>query len=299
MEMPSPQIAQDSGRIQSILSPRSPWQYAVFCFLTFGLNKLSNRFPDWADFIFGSFLLAVFFFMWFSDWRRSRLCSKMMSFHPVKKPPAAAKGLILLVSPYDPREPNLRDENSLRSHIELVLRKPLPQMAPNDFDRINLSKSNLRPLIDAVAYHMDRNTLRDVWLITSEYDPESAADLKTVRFRGSDVAADLLEKYFNFRFGERITIHRQDLSVKPWDYVGLCKKAENIFRRSGFKEDVVLADVTGGTKMMSVALAMACIAPNRKMQYMDSERDWQGQPLTGDRTEPVMIDVNPIIYGNE
>lgn len=48
--------------------------------------------------------------------------------------------------------------------------------------------------------------------------------------------------------------------------------------------------------MMSVALAMACIPPNRKMQYMDSERDWQGQPLGAAGTRPVVIEVDPILY---
>lgn len=49
--------------------------------------------------------------------------------------------------------------------------------------------------------------------------------------------------------------------------------------------------------MMSVALAMACVKPGLKMQYMDSTRDWQGNPLQTGDMKPVGIDVFPIIYG--
>lgn len=72
--------------------------------------------------------------------------------------------------------------------------------------------------------------------------------------------------------------------------------AEKIFRESGYKEEVLLADITGGTKMMSVALALACIPPGRRMQYMDSERDWQGNPVPTGNLAPVLLDADPILY---
>ncbi|WP_051470164.1 hypothetical protein [Fischerella sp. PCC 9605] len=59
---------------------------------------------------------------------------------------------------------------------------------------------------------------------------------------------------------------------------------------------MIVADITGGTKMMSVALAMACIPPRRRMQYMDSQRDWQGNPLPTGEMKPVVIDIDPILY---
>ncbi|NJM69632.1 MAG: hypothetical protein HC862_05050 [Scytonema sp. RU_4_4] len=48
--------------------------------------------------------------------------------------------------------------------------------------------------------------------------------------------------------------------------------------------------------MMSVALAMVCILPRRQMQYMDSQRDWQGNPLPKGEMKPVVIDIDPILY---
>ncbi|NJM49236.1 MAG: hypothetical protein HC860_26210 [Alkalinema sp. RU_4_3] len=47
----------------------------------------------------------------------------------------------------------------------------------------------------------------------------------------------------------------------------------------------MIADITGGTKMMSVAIAMACVAPKRRMQYVD---------MAGGL--PVVLDVDPIFY---
>jgi hypothetical protein len=61
----------------------------------------------------------------------------------------------------------------------------------------------------------------------------------------------------------------------------------------------MVADVTGGTKMMSVALAMACVPPKRRMQYMDSQRDWQGNPLTAGKIIPVSIDVDPFLNNKQ
>jgi hypothetical protein len=48
--------------------------------------------------------------------------------------------------------------------------------------------------------------------------------------------------------------------------------------------------------MMSISLAMACLPPRRKMQYMDSKRDWKGEPLAQGDIKPVVIDVDPILY---
>jgi hypothetical protein len=49
--------------------------------------------------------------------------------------------------------------------------------------------------------------------------------------------------------------------------------------------------------MMSIAIAMACIPIGRRMQYMDTERDWKGTPLQQKGSmNPVLIDFDPIIH---
>ena len=50
--------------------------------------------------------------------------------------------------------------------------------------------------------------------------------------------------------------------------------------------------------MMSVALSIACISPKRRLQYMDSKRDWQGNPLQKGEIKPMLIEIDPVIQGN-
>jgi len=151
-----------------------------------------------------------------------------------------------------------------------------------------LFSSNLLPQIKAVEYHIRQDSLRDVWLISSEsYDTT----------KGSEITAAILEKYLRFQYGQqRLDIHTKNLSVKDYDYASLSQLGEKIFREAGYKDEVLVADITGGTKMMSVALAMACIPPGRRMQYMDSQRDWQGNPLAKGQMSPIVIDIDPILY---
>jgi hypothetical protein len=73
--------------------------------------------------------------------------------------------------------------------------------------------------------------------------------------------------------------------VAEYDYEQVFQTCDQIFRQSNYKEEVMIADITGGTKMMSVAIAMACVAPKRRMQYVD---------MAGGL--PVVLDVDPIFY---
>ena len=227
-----------------------------------------------------------------------------MTYKFTKERPTGAKGLILLISPYSPRNQTLQDPNILSPKMESILQKNSSALTEEDFNEIGILHSNLRTMIDAVAFHGDKEkSLRDVWLITTEAESVEPG-ATTLRGPGSEQAGNLLEKYLKFKYAEGIVVHRKEprgegLCVKPWDYETLCQVAESIFRNSGFKEDAILADVTGGTKMMSVALAVASVPRTRKMQYMDSMRDWQGNPVEKGSTEPVVIDVDPILYQGE
>jgi hypothetical protein len=115
--------------------------------------------------------------------------------------------------------------------------------------------------------------------------------------KGSEDSGVLLEKYIRFKYpGNSLEIHRDGLIVKDYDFIGLWNKVENIFNSSVYKDKVIIGDITGGTKMMSVALAMACIPPKRLMQYMDADRDWRGEPVPTGNIVPVLIDIDPILY---
>lgn len=277
---------------ESIFSPRSPFEFVFFCSATIVLNLLPDLFKQLFPMIViyiisGLFVVILFAIWWFLDRSRSKRRAVQLTFQPTKEQPSAARGLILLLSPYDPRDAALKDERTLRPLIDHIKKTSCENLTNNDFDNINLFNSNLRPQIKAVEYHLQQGKLQDLWLITSQ-----SYDL----VKGSEDAALILDKFIRFRYKDKPNVHREGLSAKEWDYRGLWELGEKIFRESGYKEEVLLADITGGTKMMSVALAMACIPPGRRMQYVYSERDWQGNPLPQGAIDPVVIDVDPILY---
>ncbi|MFB2967620.1 hypothetical protein ACE1CD_01480 [Aerosakkonema sp. BLCC-F183] len=268
-------------QIEGFFSPRSPLEFL-------GYTIVSGMIPlIWAGQPIGFIFVSLFALVWWQiDRWRTRKQAQRTAFSVNKESPRPAKGLILLLSPYNPMNPSLKDEKLLKQLLDTLLNSPQPQAA--DFDNISLPSSNLLPQIKAIEYHIQQGSLRDVWLICSEsYD--------TVK--GSEITAAILEKYLHFQYGQqRLDIHTKNLSVKDYDYASLCQLGEKIFREAGYKDEVLVADITGGTKMMSVALAMACIPPGRRMQYMDSQRDWQGNPLPKGQMSPVVIDVDPILY---
>lgn len=287
-------------RFERIFAPRSAWEYLAYCALAISLNYVSGLFGTWMSPFCFALVVVMFGIMWYRDRRKAEAITRNVTFEVSKELPKSCRGLILLVGPYDPRHQALRDRNVLLPMIEDFLKKPVNSLTQEEFGAINLFHSNLQPQLDAIAFHAEEEPkrLRDVWLITTEGDAGDPGSGAT----GSTQAGDLLERYIGFKYASRIDVHRQGadgrpLSVKPWDYKTLCQIAESIFRSSDYREDVLLADVTGGTKMMSVALAIACLPPTRKMQYMDSFRDWQGQPVDKGKTKPIVMDIDPILYG--
>ncbi|ARV60600.1 hypothetical protein BZZ01_20015 [Nostocales cyanobacterium HT-58-2] len=269
-------------KLENIFSPRSPLEFLGFSLVGVIINLLSGAHP--AGFIG---VVVLFLCWWILDVWRSKNLSKQLGFSITKKSPKAAKGLILLLSPYSPQSMALKDEQKLKPLITKILTMPHDTLSEADFNDIDLFNSNLLPQIKAVEYHWEQSTLDDVWLISSEsYE----------NVRGSEETAQILEKYLRFHYGKVLNIHSQGLVVKDWDYKTLWQLGEDIFRRSDYKEQAIVVDITGGTKMMSVALAMVCIPPNRQMQYMDSQRDWQGNPLPKGEMKPVVIDINPFLY---
>lgn len=269
-------------KLEGIFAPRSPLEFVGFAVVTGMLGLLS------AGNLFGLVFVPVFAIAWWAfDRQRSKKLALATSYSMIKEPPRPAKGLLLLLSAYDPRTPNLRVPAVLQPLIAHILQAET--LTEADFAAINLLGSNLLPQLEAVKYHVESGKLRDVWLIATE-------SYETVK--GSDVAAAILEKYLRFQYGtQTFDIHRSPaLTVREYDYARLCQLVEDVFRQSGYKDAMLLADVTGGNKMMSVAIAMACIPPGRRMQYMDTQRDWQGNPLFQGEMQPVVIDIDPILY---
>ena len=276
---------------EGLISPRSALEFLGFAIVNALLGLVSAGNP-----IGLVTVPALALVWWWIDRRRDQ--QRRLGVVVEKKPPQAARGLILLLSPYDPRDAHLRQEQTLQPLVERILQLPNPKAS--DFEAINLFKSNLMPQIRAITYHAAQGTLRDIWLITTlsyetQYPTETG--MQTIAVKGSEQAADILIHYLRSQYGiDRFDIHTEDLTVQEWQYDKVCQKAETIFQTSGYVDDVIVADITGGTKMMSVALAMACIPPKRRMQYMDTQRDWQGKPIVERGVQPLLIDIDPILY---
>ncbi len=272
--------------IENIFSPRSPVEFLGFAVVGVVINLLSGGNA------IGILGVGILFIYWlWSDNRRTRQISQRLGASLDKnKPVQRAKGLILLLSPYSPRLKSLQDEKQFKQTIEYLINTPIENLQLGDFENIGLFNSNLVPQIKAVEYHLEQGKLRDVWLISSK----SHNNVK-----GSEITAQIFSKYLLKQYGQRLEIHSQNFCVEHWNYQKIWDLADRIFRESDYKDEAIVADITGGTKMMSMALAIACIPPKRRIQYMDAERDWQGNPLAAGEIQPVDIAIAPIIHGNK
>jgi CRISPR-associated protein (Cas_Cas02710) len=274
-------LKQQNNRfdITNLFSPRSPISYLGFALINTinGLFSIGNP--------IGLLLvpaIAVTWWLWERHYQKN--IEWDFSFSLTKQAPQPSKGLILVLSPYDPRIPNAERE-TLENAIQTLLRAS--NVSEEDFTSIHLTNSNLAPQLAAVQYHAEANKLRDIWLVTTNNS-------------GSQLAADIFICYVNFKYGKKqFDIHRNDALIEDYDYAGLWQLGEKIFQdarqEEKYQDDAVVADITGGTKMVSLAIAMACIPPGRRMQYMDAQRDWQGNPIPKGEMQPVDIDVDPIM----
>lgn len=266
-------------QISGLFSPRSPLEFLGFAFVTAMLGLMSAG--NWIGFIF----IPIFAIgWWLFDRQRNQKRLQATSFIVTKEAPRPARGLILLLSPYAVRNTSSQPADLTASLTHLLT---TPNPTATDFDNIGILSSNLVPQIRAIEYHLTTAKLQEVWLIaTASYSG----------VEGSTSSASLLEKYIQHRYSDNApTIHHQSLPVKEYDYISLWQLAETIFRDSAYKDEVLVADITGGNKMMSIALAMACIPPGRRMQYMDT-RDWEGNLLPSGNMTPIAVDIDSILY---
>ncbi len=264
--------------LETLFAPKSPFEFIGFALINMLISITSS------GNLWGALGIAVVFLVWYrlDIWWRQKLS---VGIKTTKVPPQGARGLILLLSRYFAGRVDDKEipKDKIESGIKNLLGKSIDQLTKADFSAINLQNSNLEPQIKAVDYHLEAGTLQEVWFVGS---------------KDSEETARILQKYLQFQYGTRITVHfdPSEFLADDWDYAKFTQITEDIFQQSDIRDRSILVDVTGGTKMMSVALAMACIPPQRKMQYIDSQRDWQGNPLAKGDKAPVVIDFDPILY---
>lgn len=291
---------QDFDLTRAVSNPFTGRELLVFAIFNVVLSQLSGLFGQLLDASLLNILSAVGVlalmsaFGYLSRKREKERQQQLRSvtFQPRKDDrPGKTRGMILLISPYDPRDRAIASSDAFRQALEKILSSGNQKLPVEEFNNINLPSSNLAPQLKAVEYHATQSALKELWLIAT--NSVTGKDGKPTG--GSEGAATILTKYLNMKFPS-LVIH-PPVRVDDWDYKAIWESVEEIYRTADYKDELLVADITGGNKIMSVATALACIPPKRRLQYIYSQRDSFGRPLEGGQIDPILIDVDPILYG--
>lgn len=244
-----------------IAEPTNALEFLGFSIVNALIGLLSNANPV------GFIAVPIIALSWaYTSWRKQTDQPRLRGISLTKEQPQPASGLVLLISAYSARDRSLSPDQ-ISNGIHAILADT--HLSQAEFEAINFFHSNLQPQLEAIAFHLQANTLQEIWLLPTHKSLE---------------AADLLRVFVRWKYGDRLRIHCES-PLPEYDYESLFRVIDRIFERAPYKADAIVADITGGTKMMSVALSMACTPPGRRMQYMDEEM------------QPVALDVDPILYG--
>ncbi len=208
--------------------------------------------------------------------------------------PTGKAGVILLLSTLNPPAGGTAAENQQRrAEVEAVIARILNSAPENltaaDFTLLN--NTNLVPALRALEWHAQAGALRECWLLGTP--DESGAD--GALQHGSAWLAPVLQRWFELLHPDVKVTFNLAAPVPPRSYFQLWQKVDQIFAHSPYRPENIICDITGGLKLMSVGAALACLAPDRMMQYMASDRDWKGEPIAKGKMEPVLVDITPYL----
>jgi hypothetical protein len=137
-------------------------------------------------------------------------------------------------------------------------------------------------------------TLQHCWLITSPKSPsasnedEATAAGESVRPAWKNAEA-LLEKY-------RGMVKMRILEVDPEDPQSVFAAIETAYteaRQVSLRSQDVVADCTGGNKIMTVGMALACASADRRLTYMKPRRvNDKGIAIAEYGSEPKLLDLH-------
>ncbi|HPD40823.1 MAG TPA: hypothetical protein P5211_00815 [Anaerolineae bacterium] len=239
-------------------------------------------------------LLAVVFLLYYGYSRRRRRVAMDIQ----ERQPTGKSGLILLLSTLDPRARGASDEVQQRRDAVCT---SADRIAITDFanlvaaDFAPLADTNLEPALRALEFHHREGTLRDCWIIGTPNDVTADG----CEIKGSAWLGTVLEKWFRHLHPESHVTFQDAIVVKPRDYVTLWNHVDTIFRKAPYRPNAVICDVTGGLKLMTVGAALASLEEGRTMQYMATDRDWRGEPVSKGEMVPVLVDITPYLADTE
>jgi hypothetical protein len=154
------------------------------------------------------------------------------------------------------------------------------------------------PAYHAVQYH--RNALKHCWLVTSPQPPDepnppvSTGGNQSAWMNAQDLKTSL----------EQDQIKVSMVEINPEDPENIFESIDGIYkeaRRAGIDEQQIVADFTGGTKMMTVGMVLACTSAGRAVEYMKPREffaDGRANPAAG--SDPKIVDLGFLVkWGTE
>jgi hypothetical protein len=212
--------------------------------------------------------------------------------------PTGKAGLILLLSTLDPRARGAPDvvkrrTNEVLAAVDRILSAKEAELNTGNFDP--LLGTNLEPAFRALEFHYRAGTLRECWMIGTPDESRPDGQLT----KGSAWLSEVLKRWFNYVYPQHQVRFPAVYEVGPRDYIRLWNTVDTIFQNGPYRPDSVICDITGGLKLMSVGAALACMAEERTMQYMATDRDAKGEPIPRGELAPVLVDINPYLVWAE
>jgi hypothetical protein len=158
------------------------------------------------------------------------------------------------------------------------------------------------PATAAIKYHfrgekneLPKPVLTHCWLVTSRRPPQES-DPKPQGASGQLVSsawenAQALKELYK---GEGVNVYVR--TIDPEDPENIFQVIEHIYaaaKGKDFEQKELVADFTGGTKMMSAGMVLACIPEDRDLEYMQPRRfleSGRADPIAG--ADPKLVDLN-------
>jgi hypothetical protein len=125
-------------------------------------------------------------------------------------------------------------------------------------------------LLFALAHHRRGGGAAHCWLVMQE-------GVTPVRERFGELSQRLTE--------DGVATRLHPVYVARPDTQAVYEAVRAVFEREAVEEglapDRVVADITGGTKPMTAGMVLAALTTGSTLEYVESERDDQGQPIPG------------------
>ena len=155
------------------------------------------------------------------------------------------------------------------------------------------------PVSASISFH--EPALTHCWLITSKQPPaepelppgSSGEPFQSAWKNTQDLKVQLQGKVKLI----------QDVEIDPENPKEIFSAIDGIYslaRRAGLHSDDIVADITGGTKTMSISMVLACTPAGRAVEYMKPRRflpDGRADPKAG--SDPKLVDLSFLIRTSE